>query len=84
MAFEAGKYYDVVAEAMSILKRDAANVKALFLRGKSFFFLGELDAAINHMRQCVNVVRGGLLEFVVALSTVLSSFFAFTIHFTGS
>lgn len=53
--FEAGKYYECVAEAMGILKRDSSNVAALLLRARAFFRLGELDAALNHLKQCLKV-----------------------------
>lgn len=55
IAFNAGNYYDVVAEAMSLLKRDASNTEALLIRSRAFFRLGELDACTNHLKQCVKV-----------------------------
>ncbi len=55
LAFESGQYYDVVAEAMSLLKKDAANTDALLIRARSFFMLGEVDACVNHLKQCIRV-----------------------------
>lgn len=55
--FDAAQYYDVVAEAMTILKRDSGNIRALLIRAQSFFQLGEVDAALNHLKQCLKLVR---------------------------
>lgn len=52
---ESGKNYEAVAEAMVILKRDSTNIPALLLRARAFFRLGELDAALNHLKQCLKV-----------------------------
>ena len=51
--FEAGKYYDVVSEAMGLLKKDPHNSRVLILRAKAFFQLGELEGATNHLKQCL-------------------------------
>lgn len=53
--FASGQYYETVAEAMSILKRDSSHIPALLLRARAFFNLGELDAALNHLKQCLKV-----------------------------
>lgn len=58
LLFEEGKHYEVVAEAMSILKRDGSDTDALLLRARSFFLLGELEGALNHLKKCLQVDPG--------------------------
>lgn len=53
--FQSGKFYEVVTEAMILLKKDKTNISALLLRAKAFYNLGEVDGAINHLKQCLLV-----------------------------
>lgn len=40
---------------MAVLKKDQSNTDALLIRAKSFFMLGELDAAVTHLKQCIRI-----------------------------
>jgi DnaJ family protein C protein 3 len=44
-------YYEAIVDMGKVLKLDADNIQALEIRGNSYYFLGELDAAINHFRK---------------------------------
>jgi len=55
LAAKAGKHHEVIGDAAAILKRDGSSTRALLLRAMAFFHVGELEAAIQHLRQCINV-----------------------------
>lgn len=46
-----GQMYECIADTGKVLKIDSNNLRALQLRGNSYYVLGELEAAANHYRQ---------------------------------
>lgn len=46
-----GEHYECIADTGKLLKIEPDNLEALELRGRSYYVLGECDAAQNHFRQ---------------------------------
>lgn len=50
---KAKQYHSVLEDTMSVMKQEAGNLEALFLRGQAFYYLGEREAAIKHYSQAL-------------------------------
>lgn len=46
-----GEHYECISDTGKLLKLQPDNIEALELRGRSYYVLGECDAAQNHFRQ---------------------------------
>jgi tetratricopeptide (TPR) repeat protein len=55
ISYLSGNFYQVVSDAMGLLKKDSSNTEALVIRAKAFYQLGELEGCLNHLKQCVRV-----------------------------
>jgi DnaJ family protein C protein 3 len=44
-------YYEAIIDMGRVLKLDTDNIEALEIRGNSYYYLGEFDAAMNHYRK---------------------------------
>lgn len=47
------KAEEVLSEMTGVLKRDSSNIQALLLRGKAYGILGNLDSALNHVKEAL-------------------------------
>jgi Tfp pilus assembly protein PilF len=53
--FKLGEYNPVIEDTMAILRARKNNIEALYIRAKAFLYLGEIDTALNHLRECIRV-----------------------------
>jgi len=51
--FELKEYNSVIEDTMKVLKNEAENLEALYLRGKALYLLGQNEAATNHFQQAL-------------------------------
>lgn len=49
-SYETGDYYTAVADTGKVLKQHPTHLDAYQVRGDSYFYLGEFEAALNHYR----------------------------------
>jgi DnaJ family protein C protein 3 len=49
--YQMKNYYEAIIDMGRVLKLDTDNIEALEIRGNSYYYLGEFDAAMNHYRK---------------------------------
>lgn len=53
--YHQGDWYEAIADSGRVLKIDSSNIRALELRGTSYYVLGELLMSVNHYKQCLKL-----------------------------